>query len=250
MTWIRSRTDASAASAASASLLTLGSWKRELYRLLNTEAGDDDLTQHDDASITLEGLLIGIQVGIDDAQEYLLAQGLSGWWVDRTAAITWSGSDDSVGRYVALPSDFRRLAGDLNVSALVKADETRWGQFVEWEDRFRTGPGYYFRDGKLYLLRKANPPDTLYLEYVRRLTVPSNDTTQFSEFPRWALPLIPAFAAVYLMDESFLPGGPELEAKIERRLHTRKTRAAAQLRLHQGPRRIKRAPILGNHFWL
>lgn len=250
MVWTRSFTDSGASGSAAGNLLTLGSWKRELWRLLNTSASDEALTEHDDADIELEAVLVACQHGLDAAQEWLLANGLAGWWVTRSSALTWLGADATGGQYTTLPDDFRRLAGDHNRSAMVNSDGIPWGQLVEWEDRHKAGRGYFFRDGKLYLLRRANPPSDLYLEYVRRLTIPSDDTTTFTEFPRWALPLIPAYAAEYLMDEAFLAGGQELEAKVARRLARLQQKTINQLRLHQGPRRMRSDPVLGNRYWI
>ena len=151
---------------AATDLTTLGSWKRQFYRLCNTHSTDDDLTEHDNTSE--EGVELAIQAGLDAAQEFLLAVGLAGWWVTRDTAITsWSGTDDvDGGTYTTLPSDFLRLAGDHVRPALVEANGDPWGFWCEWENRRSKGNGYYFRDGKLWLLRTA---EFLVSQWTRRM---------------------------------------------------------------------------------
>lgn len=232
-------------------LTTRGSWKREFFRLTNTAADDDSLIEHDPDDTPLEGVLNALQVGLDDAQEFLLASGLAGWWVVRSNALTFNGSDaEDGGQWATLPDDFRRAAGDHSRSALVKPDGSPWGTFVEWEGRHLGGSGYYFRNAQLWLLRGARPPSPIYLEYVQRLELPDDDDTAFTSFPNPALNLIPAYAAEYAMHQEWLPGGPELESKIHRNLMRRRQEAHWKLRLHQGARRIRSEPVAGNHFWL
>ena len=51
-----------------------------VYRLLNTDASDDDMIEHDDTS--LEGLYLILQDGVDDAQAWVIDKcGRADFWL-------------------------------------------------------------------------------------------------------------------------------------------------------------------------
>lgn len=228
---------------------TRGLWKNEFYRLTDTASDDGALIEHDDAS--QEGVHAALQVGLDSAQDFLLASGLNGWWTGRGSAITsWSGADATDGgRYKALPSDFVRLACDVGQGCFVTADGSPWGQLVAFQDRRARGDGYYLKDDlAIWLLHSAQPPATVYLEYIHRLSVPDADGTAFTDFPARALSLIPAFAAEYAMNQAWLPGGEEMRGKIRDNLMRRRQEALFGSRQYTGPRRTRASTMLGNHY--
>ena len=63
-----------------ATLTDRDSLERAFYRLVNTDATDDALTEHDDGE-TLEAVYQALQSGVWDAQEWLIHSGLRGRWL-------------------------------------------------------------------------------------------------------------------------------------------------------------------------
>lgn len=228
-------------------LTNLASMQRAFYRLTDTASDDDSLIEHDDSS--LEAVNQFLQYGANDAQDYLMDCGLSDRWVKPHTAITsWSGSDSADGgRYVSLPSDFFRLSGDGMTSALRQADGTRWGQLMDFRDRFRVrGNRYWLQNEQLWIARGANPPASLLVDYHFRLPTLSSSTV---DFPTEDRPLIVAYAAERAMEDSWLPGGPEMEAKIRNKVRICEQRAFRRSRRSRAQRKLRPKPTIGTHYF-
>lgn len=228
---------------------------RELFRLTDTESDDEFLTEHD--SGTLEGAYLALQHGIWNAQEYMINQGLSDWWVTQSSTITtsdWQGTDAADGgRYVDFAdvgaSDFLRLAGDETRSALRQPNGTRWGHLIDFENRFDyRGQRYWLQGTQLWITRGASPPNDLIFDYHYEHATLADSTTV--TFPKLARPLIPAEAAVYAMEQAWLPGGQEMEAKLLRNLRTQRQKARSIARRDRGPRKMTPKPMVGTHYYV
>ena len=228
-------------------LTNLASLQRAFYRITDTASDDDSLIEHDDSS--LEAVNQFLQYGLNDAQDYLMDCGLSDRWVSQATAITsWSGTEsDDGGRYKALESDFFRLAGDDMTSALRKIDRPRGGSRGDFRDRCRgRGNRYWLQGTNLWIARGANPPASLIYDYHHRLPTLSSATV---DFPSEDRPLIVAYAAERAMEDSWLPGGQEMEAKIRNKVRTCEQRAFRRSRRSRTPRKLRPKPTLGTHYY-
>jgi hypothetical protein len=218
------------------------------YRLGGVTSDDDALTEQGEA--TDEVGYLYLTRGCRAAQRWMLSKGYSGWR-KRSSALTWSGSDSTDGgRYSDIPADFLRLYGDRRRrSALVEADGKQWGVEVDPTEDDRTGNGYYLKNDQLWLLRGAGPPSTVYLDYHYKhpkWTAALADAD--IDFPLDARWLIPAEAAEAAKEESWLPGGPEMEFKIERALAKAQREALGIARQSKAPREWKRPLRHGNRW--
>ena len=233
------------------------SLKRALYRLVNADDADDDLIEHDDS--TLEGVYLSLQQGAEAAQLYLVDAGVGDTWLTTTSsALSFTGSDPN--RYYDLPDGagadaaFLRIYGDQDLTGLRRSDGERWGRLISAEIRWRTRGNYYYTRGsasegkaRLYLSRGAAPPSDLFLDYIYRLPALADSTTV--DFPEPDRPLIVAFAAVHAMEESWLPGGPEMESKLMRNLDRRKHDAWRRARRSRQPKQAQPAVMVGDHWF-
>jgi len=228
-------------------LTNLASLQRAFYRLTGTASDDDSLIEHDDSS--LEAVNQFLQYGLNDAQDYLMDCGLSDRWVKQATAITsWSGTESTDGgRYKALESDFFRLAGDNITSALRQADGTRWGHLIDFRDRFRVrGDRYWLQGTNLWIARGASPPASLIYDYHFRIPTLSSGTV---DFPVEDRPLIVAYAAERAMEDDWLPGGPEMEAKIRNKVQICERRAFRRSRRSRAQRKLRPKPTIGTHYF-
>lgn len=220
---------------------------RAMFRLLNTDAADDTMTEHDNT--ILEALYQLLQTGAEDAQLYLIDIGLGDYWLKATSSpLAFTGSHPNVS--APLPSDFLRLAGDDRTSALRKADGTLWGNLVDVRYRHRVfgGETYYVRNQSIYLARNAAIPSDVYAEYIYVIPTLADGTD--ADFPEADRPLIAAFAAVNAMEESWFAGGQAEEQKLLRNLERRKNEAWRRNRRSQLPRMIQPAPVVGENWIL
>jgi hypothetical protein len=225
------------------------SLKRALYRLMDTDDADDDLIEHDNTGETLEGVYLMLQQGLESAQLHVIDKGMEEFWLTETSALTTTGSDPD--RYVDLTSaasDLLRMYGDDQNSALRSTSGVRWGTLVDAKDRHRVrGNYYYLRKERLYLAKGASLPTGTVMDYIYRLPILADDTDV--DFPDADRPLIVAFAAVHAMEENWLPGGPEMEQKLERNLLRRKNEAYRRARRSQKPKTVDAGRMLGDHWF-
>lgn len=206
------------------------------YRLVGSESGDAALTANGegDDDVALQFLTLGVH----EAQRWMLKCGYDGWRT-RSSALAFTGSDDTAGgRKATLPTNFLRAYGDEKKSALREANGDPWGQEVNADDELLHGDSFYFRgETELWLGRGASPPATLYLEYhYKHPTITAIVTLDFPMDARW---LIVAEAANAAKEENWLPGGKELELKIERALQRARERARDQSRPSKQIRRMR-----------
>lgn len=222
------------------------SLKRALFRLVNTSATDDDLTEHDDSS--LEGLYLVLQDGVDDAQNWLITHcGLDDVWTTTSSALSFSGSDPD--RRASLPGDFLRFAGDERDSPLRYENGNGWGTLIRFKDRYRVRGNYYYLHGDyIYLARGASvPTDGVYMDYIYRIPTLADGTTV--DMPVDYRDLIPAFAAVRALGEAWILGGEEMHKHLDGHLNRRKSAAYSKSRRSGRPRQAAPKPVLGDHWF-
>lgn len=223
------------------------SLKRALFTLCDTDATDADLIEHD--ASTLEGVYRLLTEAGDTAQEELIRGGYGEFWLETSAAISWSGSDATLGgRYWALPAEFRRAYGDENDSCLREADGSQWGQEIPPELRLRAeGNFYYFRSSQLWIAREADPPATLYMDYYRK--VQDMQDSVDVDFPEELRSLVVAYAAVDAASEAWYTGDREDVQRLGANLERKKKRAFAMLRPSRKRRTIRPKAMHGNTHW-
>lgn len=212
--------------------------RRAFFRLTDTSAADTSLIEQDTESN--EAVHYFIQHGLWSAQDFLLSSGAASRWLKVGTAITWSGSDDTGGRYVALPADFLRLAGDENRSALSEANNVRWGQQLNEEESGAYGDYYYLKNERLYLTRGASPQNTLYINYHHRHEVLAADNTTI-DFPLLDRPLIVAWAAQHALADNWLPD--TAAAKVQQAMAYWKREAASRARRTRQPAKLRAARV-------
>ena len=237
----------------SATLDNRAEYRRALLRLLAMGTSDGSVAEHEaSAGDTLNHI---IQHGVWEAQNWYLNNVDPERWRKRSSAITWSGADATDGgRYVALASDFLRLYGTRERSALVEADGARWGYLIDPIDRYEVRGSYYWIDAtsvgveRLWIARSASPPATLYYEYTYRHPTFTDDVTA-AEFPLQDAPLIVAFAGQYAMHHPFFPGGEELKGSIRENLKFWQTQCYVRGRRSREPRKVKSNRTIGTRWW-
>lgn len=231
------------------SLTDRASALREFLRLVNAEEDDPDMAEQD--ATDLEGAYELLQRGADDAQLYLLDIGLGDFWLSTSSAITWTGSDPD--RYWDLPGDFLRFASDEDFGPFRSSDGRRsWGLEISPLERFaRRGNCWFFKAAagvpRVYLTNGAQPIEGMVADYYRSLGAIADATTM--DFPEKERALVPAYAAVHAMEQSWFPGGPNEERKIQRNLQRHQQQAWARARRTQQPRRIQRSAVAGEHWF-
>lgn len=214
------------------------------YRLCGTVSDDGALREQgealDDVAYTF------LTRGCRNAQRFLLKMGWQGWR-KRSSALAFSGTDASTGGcYATLPSDFLRACGNAKESALVETNGDPWGQEVSSSDSKVKGNGYYLLGEELWLTRGAAPPTTLFLTY--HYVHPLWSSSATIDFPVDAMPLVVAEAANVAKEEAWLPGGQDMEQKIERALMRAREEARDFARPTKQARTFRRPLRIGNHW--
>lgn len=228
---------------------------RAFFRLVNADSTDDDLTEHDDS--TLEGAYLLLQGGLDDAQQFLIDQGLEELWLKTSSALSVTGSDPQ--RYAVLPSDFLRLNGDRSQSALWYGNGLRWGRLINPDMRFRAwGNRYYVRGNegasglegqkRVYFTTGAAVPADLVADYIYTLPTLADGTTV--DFPVADRALIPAYAAIRATSEDWYVGDQQDEGRLVRHLNALKGQAVRRARHSREPKHIRPSPVLGDRWYI
>ena len=222
-----------------------GSLLRALFRLCDADADDGNVTEHDD--VTLEGVYLLLQQGVEDAQQFLMGAGLGSWWLDMSDVLTFAAEPDGR-QWVALPDDFRRLAGDDATSALHDSAGIRWGQEIpaELQRRATFADAYFLAGRRLWVPRGASPPDDLVLDYYRRVGTLADDSPV--DFPEEDLALIVAYAALHAREEHWYTGGQQGDQRIARNLESRKAPAFDRARRSLTPKKVKTPLATGDHW--
>jgi hypothetical protein len=230
------------------SILTdLASLRQAFWRLTATDQANPALTEHEaTTNATVDQFL---QYGAWDAQNYLIDLGLADRWVTLSSALTWSGADlTDGGRYSALPSDFLRLRGDENHSALRVPGTKRWGYLIPseycWEAQ---GDFYWLMNDALWIAYGAQPPSGLKMDYHHKLADLAVGTTV--DFPSDHMALIPAYACTRAMNDAWLPGGLEMRAGIQSALNALQKEAARRVRRTRMPRTMRTVRTRGATHW-
>lgn len=230
---------------------------RAFYRLTATSASNPALIEQD-GSNTLEAVYQFLQYGLWDAQAFLMDAGLSSHWITTSSTLaTWLGTEAANGgRYIALPADFLRLAGDQFTSALHYPDGTRWGTLCDYLDGREARGDYYWLRGSgpatpdvwnLWIARSANPPSTLVCDYHHRHATLADTTVVDFPTEHRALPV--AFAADRAMNDAWLPGDMTMQAKISANLSKQKQEAQRRVRLSRGPKQMRTNRTGATHWW-
>jgi hypothetical protein len=223
---------------------TVAKVERAFLRLVGTTADDAALVENSEA--VGEVVALYLTRGIRNAQRWMLKQGYSGWR-KRSAALSWSGSDDADGgRYTALPADFLRAYGDSRMSALLEPSGDRWGREIRADEDHLRGNLYYVRGEQLWLARQAQPPGALYMDYHYKHPAWAGGVT--IDFPMDVRSLAVAEAADAAKQEEWLPGGMEQEAKIMRALMRAREEARDYCRQTKQPRTLRKAPRFGTRW--
>lgn len=235
-------------------LTARASLARAFYRLTATSSTNPALIEQD-GSETLEAVYQFLQYGIWDAQEWMLDCGLKGYWVKTSSTLSFSGADATDGgRYVALPSDFMRLAGDRYDSALRSPGGTRWGRLIDFEDRRTRSRDCYWlqtttsNTWRLWITPGSSPPSDLVADYHYLHATLADATTV--EFPTQHRALIVAFAADRAMSDAWLPGDEGMQAKIAANLMKQKREADRRVRLSHGPKKRRMRSTGATHWWV
>jgi len=236
--------------------------RRAFYRLLAISPNDDALTEHD--SEIQETVHYFLQSGIWNAQYWLLTNTEVKRWLrpvgpillspdsNNPEAPVWVRDPVSNSLSITLPTDFIRLAGDAQDTALYlqqgggnTSGGRVWGQQIDQRDKNRMrGNWFYLLNDELRLTPTANPPANLFFDYYYRHPLLTEDDDPL-EFPVDVRPLIVAEAAVMALSEAWLPfEEPESESRILRNLdywrrisssRARQTRRPQQFRGRKNP---------------
>lgn len=225
---------------------TIAKHNAAFYRLVGTTSADDALVENSEAAGDVAYLYL--TRGYRACQRWLIDHGMSDRWRSTSAALTWTPVTEGT-QYTALPTRFLRLDGDRRRSALVETNGDPWGCEVDTRQDRSEGNYYFLQNERLYLTRSAQPPSTLYLRYFASHAALSAATGSSDfDMPMEARPLAVALAARAAAVESWLPGGPEMVAKIDLAVRLGKEEAKEVARRTRAPREFQRAPRYGNHW--
>jgi hypothetical protein len=219
---------------------------REFFRLVNADASDDDLTEHD--ATTLEGAYEALDVGAARAQLFLIRIGQGESWLTTGAALTVTGADPN--RYSALPADFLRLDSEETRSGLTYASGLGWGREILPNERNRVRGNFYWVEKSAatseYRIRYASGaavPAGVVPQYYRRVEVLADSTDM--ELMVDDRNLVPAFAADYAKEQSWFAGGDEQRSAISRHLRSCQAEAYTRGRPSRNKRRVESEPVRG-----
>lgn len=217
---------------------------------------------------TADAAITAVQESPGDQINRLLLMGLwdaQRWWVDfcdpdrwvsTSSTITWSGSESTDGgRYTAVASDFLRLYGGRQFSAIRTPGGTRWGQLIDPRFRNRRGNLYYLLHGDngddLWICRGAAPPSDAVYDY--NAMIAADDFAaddDVPDFPQQHRDLIVGFAAKRATKYAFFPGGQKGVLQVLGYLRDAQVEASRANRRTRDPGRQAHADrTVGNHLW-
>lgn len=227
-------------------LSTEANYRASFYRLCGTVSTDAALVENGESINEVCDLCL--THGLRAAQVFLLGAGMSWRWVKRSSAITWLGTEAADGgQYVALPSDLLRLKGaHEGNSPIVEADGEQWGVLVDADKGHWSGDYVYLQNDRLYKTRDASAPTTAYIEY--HFQHPEFTVGVTLDFPTDLAGLAVAYGAEFGAADGWLPGGQEMEAKIDRNVGLWEKKARAASRRDRGSRRMT-APQRDGNWW-
>jgi hypothetical protein len=227
--------------------------RRAFYRLLAISPQDDAVTEHE--SEAEETVNYFIQHGLWNAQYWLLTNTSLRKWIQEVGPITWLTDSTTGDRYVELPDDFIRLAGDDNNTAFFYRTSSQaqrrlpWGNEMDQRDKLNySGAGYYIENDRIVLARRADVSSgrNLYYDYYYRHAVLDEEET--IDFPVDIRPLIVAEAAAMALSESWLPFEDiESENKILRNLAYWRNVASSKARRSRTPQKLRGRNVPSNY---
>lgn len=221
--------------------------RRAFYRATGSSASDEELIEHD--AEDLEAVHQLLQYALWDAQEYLLSVGDPNRWVKSATLTGWTSEADGR-RYLSLPSDFLRLAGDERLGALRDGDGREWGSLVQADMRLRAGDpsSYWIENERIYVGALASFPTTLTIYYHFRHAVLEADDTAI-DFPEEDRRLVVLFAAEQASSEPWFTGDNDVKQGIRVALAEAKQKAARRARRTREPRKLRPPPGVGTHWF-
>lgn len=223
--------------------------KNEFYRITGTSSSDTALGEIE--TVAADELNHLIFQGMREAQSWYIDTAGGGilWEKVATAITSWSGDDATDGgRYKALETDFGRLDGDRENSALRTVDGERWGRQIDHETRYLRGDNFYLKGSNLWITRGAVPPASLVYDYIHEIAELTDDSTA-PDFPERDRRLICLEAANIFIKRPACP--LDAEGKQEIRADLKETRRAIYTRARRTrePRRMRSSGAIGNRFF-
>lgn len=228
-----------------AELSTTADCLEAFYRLVGSDSSDTSLRENGEAADEVAYLYLtrGVRAG----QRYLINLGMGERWLT-TATLTFGAAAADGTRTATLPTDNVRLSGDRATSALSDAATGHpWGRMVDERTlRGAVGDLYALSADTVKVANGASLPTTTKLSYIaRHAAIEVGVALDFPIDARW---LIPTEAASAAKEEGWLPGGPEMETKIDRALFRAREEAKQIARRTRAPRQF-RAPTRVGSRW-
>ena len=226
-------------------LLSLDDLRRGFYRLVGALPEDPSTNEHSAGKHDLadEYLTLGLRA----AQRWLIENGYHGWITVSDPLEFEDPGAGFGGKRAPLPDDFMQAFGSDRRSALVKSDGSGWGREVDGRNPSVTGDVYWIPDLlNVWVGNRAQPPSGLRLRYHYRHAPMEPGVT--IEFPVEARRLIVAEAGQYAREDAWLPGGQDMETKIERAQQKARTQARRVARMTRSPRKMEAPKRLSNRW--
>lgn len=219
------------------------------YRLTGLSGSDGRWVAHQTAAS--DTLYTWLYQAMREAQAwYLNNVDPARWKKATTSEFSWSGTEAANGgRYMALPSDFLRLFGDQENSALRYPSGERWGHLIDPNDRVRWGDYYWIENDNLWICRGASPPATLVMDYSYAIPQLTDDTTA-PDFPEIDRDLIAAEMAAIAADHPSFPGSEDLRRRIYQHRESLQKQVYIRGRRSREPRKIKAGRVIGSHWFV
>jgi hypothetical protein len=219
-------------------LLNRAALRRAFYALLNTDANDAALIEHEAAGDDTANRYL--QQGLWSAQGYIVTFGDANRWLVE-APVDFSAEDN--GRaYMPLPERLLRLAGDEESSAMYNpTDGQEYGRLIPTAERnrIRGQRAYYLLNDRIYLVADAPLPDPGSVVAFNQLAAPITDDDLDFDFPLEFRELVVAYAGQHAISDAWPLGGDEMERKVLRKTayweaevvsRSRRTRQAKRFR--------------------
>lgn len=232
-------------------ITTIAQVRAAFYRVVGSTSDDDGLVENGETAGDVA--LLCLTRGFRAAQRWMIAKGMAGRWRKRSDALTWTGTDATLGgRYSALPSDFLRLAGQdrpgkRKRGAIVEANGDPWGWEATADEDHLEGDYYYLKNDQLWIARRASPPATVYFDYHYEHPALTATTTEF-DLPSDAIWLGIYEAADVARAESWFPLTGEQDLKIMQALDRARRDAKDIARQSRQPAQFKRPTRYGTRW--
>lgn len=217
------------------------------YRLTGTSSSDGALSKHETASN--DTVHYYLWQGMREAQEWYINVANPSRWKKRSSAITsWSTDSVTGDRYTSLASDFLRLFGDVENSALMDNNGRPWGKLVRPENAASGVNTYWIENDELRISKYATIPTTVYYDYYYEAPELTDDVTA-PDFPERDRNLIVAFAGEMFADSPAFPGDTDLYVKIQANLKKAQQRIYIRSRRSREPRKVRSKRAIGSHWF-